>query len=338
MTTAVTTNGLADPEPSDAPTLPPQLDIPAAKFSTTTTSEPDFAHILSPVLASSSLPVSRQPSHSSLGASLFKPDAHITASDRHGSVALSQVSLGSCERSPLPDGDFPVPLVAPPAPSGADYPDRTESPRLPPAATDPGLAGLAQAFASSAGPCTLPSWRSLTLHASFFLSHSRPSPVLQEYSSILLHAPPHYVTDCHVARIQVILQYKGKINLWTCSQQLPRKLARAQVADPAATPQLPLHSHSHEQQTASLQLSALEIHAAQVPEWPIPPHICSLGSSCGPSPRTAPLCQPNTTKQLMHPCCCAHESAAPTHSHPRRRVQGLLRLTARPCCARPRRS
>lgn len=152
MTESVTTSsGLHDPEPSEPPILPPHLDIAAANFSHTTTAEPDFASILSPVLASSSVHVSRQPSQSSFGASLFKQDAHISTSDRHKSVALSQVSLGSYERSPIPYVPPTVSLSAPPGESDADYPDRTESPRLPPAASDPGLAGLAQAFGSSAG-------------------------------------------------------------------------------------------------------------------------------------------------------------------------------------------
>lgn len=155
MTT--TDSGLHDPEPSEPPTLPPQLDILTANFSHTETSEPDFVSILSPVLGASSALPSRQPSLSSLGTSFFKGDAHISASGRHGSVALSQVSLTSYERPPLPDIDPHISqALHPGASSDAGFPDRTESPRLPPAASDPGLAGLAQVFASSAGlpmPC-----------------------------------------------------------------------------------------------------------------------------------------------------------------------------------------
>ena len=145
-------NGFNEPQPSDPPLLPPQLEIATANFSHTLTAEPDFASLLSPVLDSSQQ-FSRQQSQTSLGLSLARADAHISSSGRHGSVALSQVSLGSYERPPVPDGAPSVPFAVAALPeSEADYPDRTESPRLPPAASDPGLIGLAQAFASTAGP------------------------------------------------------------------------------------------------------------------------------------------------------------------------------------------
>eukprot|EP00892_Ulva_mutabilis_P012180 jgi/Ulvmu1/9334/UM050_0084.1 len=144
-----TVNGFSEPEPSLPPSLPPQLEIAAANFSHTPTAEPDFASLLSPVLATSQK-ASRQPSLASLGVSMPKPDTYISASERHGSLALSQVSLGSYERPPLPDA---APPMSPAALLGsdADYPDRTESPRLPASASRPGLAGLAQQFASAAG-------------------------------------------------------------------------------------------------------------------------------------------------------------------------------------------
>lgn len=267
MTESVTSSGLHDPEPSEPPFLPSHLDIAAADFSHTATSQPDFASILSPVLASSSVHVSRQPSQSSFGASLFKASAHISASERQRSADLSQVSLGSYERSPIPYIPPTVSLAAPPGESDADYPNRTESPRLPPAASDPGLAGLAQAFASSAG-----------------LSRAVASPCSPE--------PLHARTCSHRSLQPALRQHHEKVHL--CGR------CRCPAAPGSSQPPLLLHapsspsspsSSSRPQLDASLPASLTPSRARRTAQ----PHTLTLSLPPSAKPnRPNPLATPSS--------------------------------------------